>query len=228
MSAPQTAASMSLEDAVRARRSIRAFKPTPVPREVIEQVLTLARHAPSNCNAQPWVVHGVSGQTMDTLRERLVAAARSGTVTPDVPLTDTYKGIYRDRRIGAAKVLFEATGVGRNDMEARTRSFLRNFEMFDAPHALFLFMPGYQGLREAADVGMYAQTLMLALAAHGLGSCAQGALSHQMGVVRELLEIDDELICLFGISFGYPDHDHPSDAARTDRAPLSENVRFYD
>ncbi len=228
MNAPIIAAPMSLEDAVSARRSIRAFKSTPVPRDLIEHILTVARMAPSNCNAQPWVVHVVSGQTLETLRDRLVAAARSGTVTPDVPLTSTYKGVYRERRIGAAKALFEATGVGRDDMEARTRSFLRNFEMFDAPHALFLFMPGYQGLREAADVGMYAQTLMLALAAHGLGSCAQGALSHQMGVVRELLEIDDELICLFGISFGYPDHDHPSDAARTDRAALAENVRFYD
>jgi len=228
MNAPIIAAPMSLEEAVSARRSIRAFKPTPVPRDLIEHVLTVARMAPSNCNAQPWVVHVVSGRTLEILRERLVAAARSGTVTPDVPLTSTYKGVYRERRIGAAKALFEATGVGRDDMEARTRSFLRNFEMFDAPHALFLFMPGYQGLREAADVGMYAQTLMLALAAHGLGSCAQGALSHQMGVVRELLEIDDELICLFGISFGYPDHDHPSDAARTDRAALAENVRFYD
>jgi nitroreductase len=219
---------MSFEDAVRARRSIRAFLPKPVPREVIEEVLTTAQFAPSNCNAQPWVVHVVSGKMMETMRERLIAAAKTGTITADVPLTDTYKGVYRERRIGAAKALFEATGVGRNDMEARTRSFLRNFEMFDAPHALFLFMPSYQGLREAADVGMYAQTLMLALAARGLGSCAQGALSHQMGVVRELLDIDDELTCLFGISFGYPDLDHPSDAARTDRAPLSENVKFYD
>ena len=228
MNAPTLAPPMSLEDAVKARRSIRAFKSTPVPRALIEKVLAVAQLAPSNCNAQPWVVHVASGKTMDLLRERLVAAARSGSVTPDVPLTSTYKGVYRDRRIGAAKALFEATGVGRDDMEARTRSFLRNFEMFDAPQALFLFMPSYQGLREAADVGMYAQTLMLALAAHGLGSCAQGALSHQMGVVRDLLDLDDELICLFGISFGYPDHDHPSDAARTDRARLSENVHFYD
>ena len=228
MNAPTLAPPMSLEDAVKARRSIRAFKSTPVPRALIEKVLAVAQLAPSNCNAQPWVVHVASGKTMDLLRERLVAAARSGSVTPDVPLTSTYQGVYRDRRIGAAKALFEATGVGRDDMEARTRSFLRNFEMFDAPQALVLFMPSYQGLREAADVGMYAQTLMLALAAHGLGSCAQGALSHQMAVVRELLDIDDELICLFGMSFGYPDRDHPSDAARTDRALLSETVHFYD
>jgi nitroreductase len=218
----------AFDDVVRERRSIRGFLPKPVPQALIEKVLTQAQLAPSNCNAQPWVVHVVSGKTLQTLRERLIEAAKTGKVNPDVPLTDTYKGVYRERRIGAAKALFEATGVGRNDMEARTRSFLRNFEMFDAPHALFLFMPSYQGLREAADVGMYAQTLMLALTANGLGSCAQGALSHQMHVVRDLLKVDDELICLFGISFGYPDHDHPSDAARTDRAPLSENVIFYD
>ena len=216
------------QDAVEARRSIRAFLPKPVAREVIEDVLRQAQKAPSNCNAQPWVAHVVSGQKLDRLRKRLVDAAKSGAIHADVPLTQTYKGVYRERRIGAAVALFEATGVGRDDMAARQASFLRNFEMFDAPHAAFLFMPDYLGLREAADVGMYAQTLMLALADRGLGSCAQGALSHQMQVLREELDIEEGLICLFGISFGYPDLEHPSDAARTTRADLSENVFFYD
>jgi nitroreductase len=109
-----------LDSIVRERRSIRAFLPQPAPRSVIEQVLTTAQLAPSNCNAQPWVVHVVSGETIERLRAALIAAAKTGQTQPDVPLTSTYVGQYRERRIGAAKALFAATGVGRDDARART------------------------------------------------------------------------------------------------------------
>jgi nitroreductase len=93
--------------------------------------------------------------------------------------------------------------------------------------AFFFMAPGF-GLREAADIGMYVQTLMLALTAHGLGSCAQGAISHYAGAVKRELGVTDDLICLFGLSFGYPDLAHPSVAAITDRASLSETVTFHE
>lgn len=216
-----------LEEIVNERRSVRAYLPTPVPQSVIERVLTIAQQAPSNCNAQPWVVHVASGAAVERVRATLIEGAKSGKVDPDVPLTSRYVDQYKTRRIGAAVALFEATGVARDDLEARDRSFMRNFELFDAPHAAFIFMPNYFGLREAADCGMYAQNLMLALTAHGLASCAQGALSHHATRIRELLGVSDDLICLFGLSFGYPDFDHPSDAARTVRAPLDETTIFH-
>jgi len=215
------------EAIVASRRSVRAFRPDPVPLALIERVLTTAGQAPSNCNAQPWVVHIVSGAARDRMRTALMEAAASGRSDPDIPRSDSYVGQYKARRISAAVALFEATGVGRHDDTARQQSFMRNFELFDAPHTAFLFMPRCFGMREAADVGMYAQTFMLALTTHGLGSCAQGAISHYSSVLRRELGVDEELACLFGISFGYPDEDHPSVAARTDRAPLSETVIMH-
>lgn len=210
------------------RRSVRAFLPTPVAPELIERLFTVAGKAPSNCNAQPWITHLVSGAALTRVRGVLIEEAKAGRLDPDVPLTDRYVEQYKARRIGSAVTLFEATGVGRNDAEARTRSFLRNYELFDAPHAAFFFMPRYFGLREAADVGMYAQTLMLALTAHGLGSCAQGAISHFATVLKRELGVSDDLVCLFGLSFGYPDDAHPSTAAITGRAPLSEVLVLHD
>jgi nitroreductase len=205
------------------RRSVRAFLPTPIAPALMDHVFTVAGQAPSNCNCQPWIVHLVSGPALERLRAKLIVAADAkGDSVPDVPITDHYVDQYRERRIGAAKALFEATGVGRHDMEARHRSFMRNYELFDAPHVAFFFMPRYFGMREASDVGMYAQTLMLALTAHGLGSCAQGALSHYPDVLHEELGIGDDLTCLFGLSFGYPDERHPSTTARTDRASLAD------
>lgn len=210
------------------RRSVRAFLPTALPGDLIARLFTVAGRAPSNCNVQPWITHVVSGETLGRIRAVLLDQAKAGAIDPDVPLTSDYIDQYKARRIGSAVTLFEATGVGRNDKQAREASFLRNFELFDAPHAAFFFMPRYFGLREASDVGMYAQTLMLALTAHGLGSCAQGAISHYAGAIKRELDVSDDLICLFGLSFGYPDDDHPSTAAITDRAPLSETVILHD
>jgi len=212
---------------VQARRSIRGFLPKPVPQEILDTVFSLANQAPSNCNIQPWVVHVFSGETVEKFRARMIHAALHEKPQPDVPSTTHYVDQYKERRIGAAVALFEATGVARHDEAARQASMLRNFELFDAPHAALVFMPRYFGIREAVDCGSYLQTLMLALTAHGLGSCAQGALSRYMPAVREMLGISEDLLCLYGISFGYPDHSHPSDKARTTRAPLEDIVTFH-
>ncbi|PSO13097.1 nitroreductase [Sphingobium sp. AEW4] len=213
---------------VRARRSVRAFLPDPVPPALIARLLDMAQQAPSNCNVQPWALHIASGATLDRLRDALLAAGRAGRMSPDVPRTEIYEGVHRERRIGAARALFAATGVARDDLAARQASALRNYSMFGAPHALFLFLPRGFGLREAADCGAYAQTFMLALTAHGLASCAQGALSHDGPILRDILRVDPNLVCLFGISFGYADVSHPANKARTDRASVAEAVTFHD
>ncbi|CAN5422377.1 nitroreductase [soil metagenome] len=210
------------------RRSVRAFLPTPVSPALIDRLFTVAGRSPSNCNVQPWITHIVSGETLVRIRALLLEMAQAGRLDPDVPLTSHYVDQYKARRIGSAVALFDATGVRRIDAAARQASFLRNYQLFDAPHAAFFFMPRYFGLPEAADVGMYAQTLMLALTAHGLGSCAQGAISHHGAAIKQALGVSDELICLFGMSFGYPDEDDPSRHAITDRAPLSETVVMHD
>ena len=210
------------------RRSVRGFRPDPVPDDVLHRVFQTAGRAPSNCNAQPWITHVVSGAKLHAMRDRLVANAKAGVLDSDTAYeTNPYTGVYKLRRVGAAVALFEATGVGRHDTAARGASMLRNFELFDAPHAAFFFMPRAFHLHGAADVGMYAQTLMLALTAHGLGSCAQGALGQQASYVKGELGVDPELMLLFGLSFGYPDDDHPSVAARTDRVSLEEGVMFH-
>lgn len=213
---------------MRERRSSRGFLPDPVPEAVLRRVFETAQLAPSNCNVQPWQVHVVSGDAAENMRDALYEAAKeSQPLTPDFALTESYPFHYRDRQVGAAKALFAATGVAREDRAARVDSFLRNFRFFDAPHAAFIFMPEWAGMREAADVGMYAQSLMLALTANGIGSCAQGALSHHAEIVRRMLGVDEGMRLLFGIAFGYPDPGHPANMARTIRAPLEDAVHFH-
>ena len=104
---------------------------------------------------------------------------------------------------------------------------LSNFTFFDAPHVAFLFLPEPFGLREAADLGMFAQTIMLGLTAHGLGSCPQTALAFHADYVREVLQIDAGNKLMFGISFGIPDPEAPVHHCLTNRAALPDAVTYH-
>lgn len=219
---------MSLDEAVRLRRSVRGFLPREVNEATLREVFALAQCAPSNCNVQPWVPHVVSGDKLRGLREALVAAGmRDEPIKPDWPADGRFFGIYRERQVGAAQALYGAMEVARSDTVGRKLAYIRNHAFFDAPHAVFIFMQAPFDTREATDIGMYAQTLMLALTARGIGSCAQGALGLFPDIVREQLAISDNFKLLFGISFGYEDNDVKANAARVERARMDDVVRFH-
>lgn len=208
------------------RRSVRGFTSEPVPRPLLHRIFGLAARAPSNCNTQPWQVYVASGEVCERLRERLPAALASGEYDMDFEYSGSYDGAYKDRQRDAAARLYAAMGIERGDKAARAAAFARNFSFFGAPHVAFLFLPHPFGLREAADVGMFADALMLAMAAHGVASCPQTALGFNARVVREELDVDPSCKLLFGISFGYEDVAEPANACRIDRAPLGETVHF--
>jgi nitroreductase len=215
------------DDIVASRRSLRAFLPQPVDEQTLARVFTVAQRAPSNCNSQPWVVHVVSGDKLEAMRATMPERFSSGNFSMDFPYDGSYQGVYKERQYGAAQALYDAVNITREDKARRNQQFMRNFTFFDAPHVAFLFLPEPFGLREAADLGMYAQNLMLTLTAHDLGSCPQTALSFQADYVREQLGIAASNKLVFGISFGYPDPDDPVNACLTDRAALPDAVTFH-
>ncbi|HEX7819532.1 MAG TPA: nitroreductase [Sphingobium sp.] len=218
----------TLRDLALARRSIRGFRANPVPDAVLRDALALAQQAPSNCNTQPWDVHLVSGAALERVRAALVEASSAGRpVVEDFPQHAGYRGVHRDRQIGSAKALYGALGIERGDKAGRIKAALDNFRFFGAPHAAFVFLSEHYGVREAADCGMFAQTLMLALAARGVGSCAQGAIGHRADIVRAELGVADSQRLLFAIAIGQEDAAHPANAARTDRAAVDDAVVFH-
>jgi nitroreductase len=150
-----------------------------------------------------------------------------GKLSLDFPYDGVYHGVYKERQYGSAQALYDAVSIAREDKAKRHEQFMRNFRFFDAPHAAFLFLPEPFGLREAADLGIYAQTLMLAMTAHGLGSCPQTALSFQADFVRETLGVSAGNKLLFGVSFGYPQAEAPVNRCTTDRAALEQCVTFH-
>ena len=221
---------MEFSDVVLGRQSCRAFVPEPVPQAVLARIFEQAGRAPSNCNVQPWYVHVLSGAACDSMREKMMAAAQENPMgTADFAWTGKFSRQYRERQICAALGLWEFQGVTREDKAKREWSWMRNFQFFDAPHVAFIFMAGdfNEELRIAADVGMYVQTLMLAMYNEGVGSCPQTSLSFYPELVRSELGVEEKYKLLMGISFGYPDKNDPANDFRTERAPLAETTTFH-
>ena len=216
----------SFREVVKARRSIRAFTDKPVPQDLVRTIFETAMQAPSNCNTQPWFVQVVTGAKLNALREELPQRFIAGDIAVDHPYDGKYEGVYRDRQYASAQALYDALGISREQKTERQAWFLNNFRFFDAPAAAFFSMPKNFGLREACDLGMFTQTVMLGLSAHGLGSCPQTALGFMTHVIKPALNIPNDQMLLFGLSFGYPDHEAAANQATTDRASLGDIVTF--
>ena len=213
-------------DVVSRRRSMRDFKSDPVPREIIDSVFGTAQRAPSNCNTQPWFVHVVTGETLEQLRQELPAKFAAGEIALDFPYDGQYEGVYKERQYASAAALYDSLGISRDQKAERNAWFMRNFSFFDAPAVAFFTLPTGFGLREACDLGMFAQTVMLGLTAHGLGSCPQTALAFLANVIRPALSLGDHEQLMFGMSFGYPNDTAVNEVA-TERASLADVVTYH-
>ncbi|MEM8562045.1 MAG: nitroreductase [Pseudomonadota bacterium] len=215
------------DEVVRKRRSLRAFLPEPLPDALLHRLFDVAQRAPSNCNTQPWLTHVVSGAKLEVLRREMPKRFMAGDMTLDFPYDGAYEGVYKERQYASAQAMYDAAGIERKDKAARHEQFMRNFTFFDAPHVAFLFLPEPFGLREAADLGMFAQTLMLGMTANNIGSCPQTSLGFQAGLVREVLGLEASNKLLFGISFGLSDPDAQVNRCATDRATVPDHVEFH-
>jgi nitroreductase len=147
---------------------------------------------------------------------------------PDFNWTPKYQGVHRERQFGSANALYTSLGIPREDKKARQMAMIRNWQFFDAPHAVFFTMDKYLDIMGAVDLGIYAQSLGLLLNEHGISNCMQGALGQFPDPVREILQLPEERGILFGMSFGYADDSADANNTRTDRADIDTAVAFYD
>ena len=193
----------------------------------MQQIFETARWSPSGTNVQPWQVCVASGAACDALRQGFLERIERGDPIHTDHEPDGKVGTpFKDRKRECAKELWGAMGIEWEDKAGRAGAYHRNYEFFDAPHVVFLGMHELFGAQTASDVGMYAQTLMLAMQAHGVASCPQGTLRNYPDYVRDVFGLPAEIKILFGISFGYEDPAVAANAARVGRAPMSETVQF--
>lgn len=217
----------SVAQTLAARFSCRAFRPQPVPSDVILRIVDAARLAPSWSNTQPWGLVVTQPETTRTLAERLLAkAAREAPPAPDVSFPPGFDGVYMARRREVGFGLYAALGIAREDRAGRAAQHLENFRFFGAPHVAVLTMPAGMGAYGALDVGGFLVSFLLAAEAEGVATIAQAALAAYAPTLHETLAIpaDREVLC--GVSFGYADPDHPANHYRATRAPRDEILRF--
>jgi nitroreductase len=212
-----------LEQAIRERHSTRKFLPTEVARSLIGEALELARFAPSNSNIQPWRLFIASGAARDRLRDVLTEAARHGV--PNIPALPENFQHYR-RELGGE--VYGSMGIARDDKEGRAAAVLRNYEFFGAPLVAIVCMNQDLGPADALSVGMYLQTLVLALTFRGLGTCVEVSVAGYPEVVREQLGIPADLSILCGLAVGHPDPDFPTNQLHIGREPVEATVRFLE
>jgi nitroreductase len=213
---------VDFDDVVQRRHSSRMFLPDkPVPEELLKEALTLAMRAPSNSNVQPWRLFITSGARRDRLAAALARTVRS-TPPPSAGLPDSHTHLRRE--LGA--LVYGAMGVAREDNEGRWNAQLRNWDFFNAPVAAMVCMHRDLGLPDAVGVGMFLQTLVLALTERGLDSCVQVSTALYPEVVRDELDIPADLIVLCGLCIGYADPSFAANSVRTPRSPVSHNVTF--
>ncbi|MFI5777314.1 nitroreductase [Nocardia sp. NPDC051570] len=212
---------------IRSRRAARSFRPDPVPGDTMRAIFSLAGAAPSNSNTQPWTVEVVSGAARDRLSEALLAAHAHGHLSVDFPYRDDlYSEVHQKRRKDFGETMYTALGIARDDRAARDAHNAESLRFYGAPHVALVCAPANADARMAADVGMYGQTLLLAMTAYGIASCPQGLLGFYGNTIRETLRIRDGKV-LFGVSFGYALDHAPVNNLAVTRAGLDETTRFH-
>ena len=220
---------MNVSDAIKQRRSVRAYLDKQVEPEMLEKIFLQAQDSPSNCNTQPWHVVVVSGEARNKIEKAMISEIMSGKApTPHfVPGDQGLKDEYRTRQVACAVSLYGAMDIKKEDKQKRQELMAKNWQFFGAPHAAFFSMPKTMSEINAVDMGIYLQSIMLLLTENGLASCPQGALAMYPDAVHEMANIPDNHAIMFGLSFGYADKEAVINRFDVGREELSKSVEFH-
>ena len=230
---PTADAVRAVDDAIASRRSVRAFTPEPVPREVVDEILAVAARAPSGTNTQPWRVYVLHGAVRDSLVDTVCAAhdrvfadpaagAEYGEAFEYYPTKWFSPYIERRRQNGYA--LYELAGIPKGDKQRMHEQHRRNFQFFDAPVGLMFTVHRDLGRGSFVDYGMFLEAVMVAARARGLDTCPQAAWNRFARIVLPHVgaSADELLVC--GMSLGHADNDAAVNRLVTPREPTHSFV----
>jgi nitroreductase len=221
---------MTVEEAIRGRRSIRAFLPKPVRRELIERIMATAGRAPSGSNAQPWRVWVLEGAVRDEICRDLVARYDRGDVSERE--YDYYPVNWREpylaRRRACGWGLYGTLGIGRADKDRMHAQHARNFAFFDAPVGLIFSIDRDLEQGSWLDYGMFLQSIMVAARQFGLETCPQAAWLIFHDTLQRRLAIPATQMIVCGMALGYPDPADKVNSFTPDRMPVSEFVTWVE
>ena len=220
---------MKFDDVVLGRRSIRGYKPDPVPMGLIKEIIGLAMRSPSSMNTQPWNFYVITGEPLNRIRagntERMLAGIPESR---EFRAGKGFEGKHRERQIGVAKQLFSAMGIARDDKVMRQDWVMRGFRQFDAPVCVIVtYDRVLHGTDDPAfDCGAVATALVNAAWSRGLGAVINSQGIMQSPVVREHAGVADDQVIMKSIALGWPDESFPANAVVSERKSVEEATVF--
>lgn len=220
---------MLYDQVVLGRRSIRGFKASPVSKELIREVITLAMRAPSSLNTQPWNFYVVAGEPLDRIRKGNTERNLAGVPdSREFRGHGGYEGVHRERQIDIAKQLFAAMNIERHDQNARKDWVLRGFRQFDAPVSIVVTYDRaiHGGDIAPFDCGAVTNALVNAAWSRGLGCVINSQGIMQSPVVREHARIPDDQVIMICVAMGFPEEGFPANAVVSRRKSTEEATTF--
>jgi len=228
---PSSQDSAAVDAAIASRRSVRGFLPTPVPREVVEDILRVASRAPSGTNTQPWKVTVLSGAAKTTLSAKIravyddpAALATHHEEYSYYPSEWASPFIERRRKVGWD--LYGLLGIHKSDKAGMHRQHGRNYEFFGAPVALMFTISRTLGQGSWLDYGMFLQSVMVAARGRGLDTCPQAAFMRFHRIIMEHIGAPAGEMFVCGMSLGHADPAAVANRLVTEREPVSAFARF--
>ena len=218
---------MEVIKAIRTRKSIRAFRPDPVPKAILTELIEMCLRAPSWGNTQPWEFAILGGQVMEEVKSRLVdRIASHAKPNPDIAMP-SFGDSYKQRRSDNTSKMYDALGIGREEDEKRREWGKKSARFFDAPNGIILYMDRSLTTYSVMDIGILLQTIMLAASSYGLGTCPQAVVVFHPDILREALGILPTKLIVVGLAVGYPDWDAPVNNFPTLREPLETFASWH-
>jgi nitroreductase len=230
---PSNDAIAAVDTAITSRRSMRAFLPTPVPRETIAEILAVASRAPSGTNTQPWNVVVLTGDAKAELSRKLLAAyddpeeaAMHHEEYPYYPVE--WRSPFVDRRRKVGWDLYGLLDIRKGDKARMHDQHGRNYTFFDAPVGLIFTIDRVMQQGSWLDYGMFLQNIMVAARGRGLDTCPQAAFTHFHRIIMSHIGAPANEMLVCGMSLGHADPQAAENTLVTDREPVSAFTRFLD
>ena len=214
---------MDLKKAIEERRSTRGFLDKPVSRDTLETLLRLATQAPSAINLQPWEFAVVSGEERKRLSRLLVKRMKERNISCGPGATRQLPEYFVERERGLLNVMRPYLPEQKPFQDFINEG---SCNFYGAPTAIIVTVDDVFSGARLTDIGIVVGYLVLAAHDLGLGTCPIGLITAFDDDIKDELSLPEEKRVVIGVAVGYRDPDAAINQPKSERAPLSDMVKW--
>jgi nitroreductase len=217
---------MDIVEAIKNRKTIRAFKPTPVSKTVIKNVLELTVKSPSAINLQPWQFYVVMDEERQRVSRALLKAYKEKNISCSPDTTKPLPRVYNRRGVMTA----ESMNPFLERMNVEFNEFINegSCNFYGAPVAVFICIDKVFRKSRLVDMGIALGYFVLAAHSQGLGTCPIGLVSAYKDEIKEVVNIPENEDLVISVALGYPDLESPINEYKSPRDSLEQFITWID